>query len=142
MDQRPQWRWEYMDNRIKNRLYHNHEKFLNSIVMDLFKQSTTCLESANWFWITLCHSFHLFKCSIYIIIIYVFLNVYLQDYILCYLFFLIFFIFFILCIIFIKKEFGCGFIANLLRLILVCNFPTNSLKLKRGVLPPWNKCSK
>ena len=128
-----------MDNRINNRLYHNYKKFINSIVMDPFKQTTTCLESANWFWITLCHSFHLFKCSTSMIIFYALLNFYLQDYILCYLFFYIFHFFYF---VYHKKEFGCGFITNLLRIILVCNFPTNSLKLKRSVLPPWNKCSK
>ena len=42
--ERPQWRRKCMDNRINNRIYYNHGKVHNSIVMNLFKQITTSPE--------------------------------------------------------------------------------------------------
>ena len=85
-----------MDNRINNRIYYNHEKVHNAIFMNPFKQITTFLEIFTWFWITLCHTFQLFSCSILLHIYFIFntlLNVYHQGYVVCTLFFLIFFFF-------------------------------------------------
>ena len=39
-----QWRKECMDNRINNRIYYNHGKVHNTIVMNPFKEITTFLE--------------------------------------------------------------------------------------------------
>ena len=51
--------------------------------MNPFKQITASLEISNWFWITLCHIFQLFRCSkifVYIFISYALLHVYDQGY--------------------------------------------------------------
>ena len=95
-----------MDNRINNRIYHNHGKFHKTIVMNPFKQIMTFLEISNWFWITLCHTFELFSCSNFFINIYfifnALLNVYHQGYVICNLFFVIFFILY--CVYHIHRK--------------------------------------
>ena len=46
-----------------------------TIVINPFKLITTFLEISNWFWITLCHTFQLFGCSVYIYI-YIYISKY------------------------------------------------------------------
>ena len=61
------------------------------IDMNPFKQITSFPEISNWFWITLCHTFQLFSCSIFLYMYFSFnalLNVYHQGYVVCNSFFL------------------------------------------------------
>ena len=63
------------ENRINNRIYYKHGKVHNSIVLNPFKQITTFLEVSNWFWITLCYTFQLFSCSVFLVYIYIYIYI-------------------------------------------------------------------